>query len=236
MVGGPPRLDHRRRRAIRTLAITAVVFVALALTLSQLLIPPIATDNLRSSLERNGRGVSVQLSAFPALELVFGQADAVKVRIRRLVSGRSHVGGLIASAADVGSLDARVGQLDTHGLELTNVSLTKHGAQLAASSTVTRAAVQAALPLNLVVLPSSVGAPGIVVRGGVDVLGQRVSGTAEAQAVGGQIVLRPAESGLASVLNSIHITVFSNPAIWVDRVNAVSTGSAYRVSAAAHYR
>lgn len=230
------RQRNLTRSSVRPL-IGAAVAVLLGLqVLSQLLLPSIAANRLTTSLSPNGEGVHVDVSAFPALKLLFGDADTVKVRIARLVSSSHHVGNLLARTANVGTLAASVGELDTHGLVLTNVVLRKRGQSLTASGAVTRASVQAVLPLHLVVTPLPPGANGLLVNAKVEILGHRVSVTADVHAENGKIVLSPHAGGLATVLNQFHIDVFSNPAVWIDRVTAVARGNTYTLSASAHYR
>jgi hypothetical protein len=210
--------------------------VLLLLLVSQFVLPVIAANRLAASLARTGTDVHVSVSAFPAVELLFGDADTVDVSIGKLVSATNHVGDLLARTANVGTLNATVRELDAHGLVLTDVSLRKRGSRLMATATVSRAAVQAVLPLHLVVTPVSAGSNGLLVRGHIRVLGHNVQGTAEVQAANGGIVLSPRASGISSLLNAIHITIFHNPVVRVDRVAAVAKGDAYTLSASARYQ
>src|SRR5579875_1753548 len=110
-----PRRDARIRGAVaRRIALVVALGVLIVLAVGQIVLPRIATDRLTASLARNGQGVHVSISAFPAVELLFGNADSVKVRISRLVAGSRHVGDLLTRAGGVSSLDARVGELETH--------------------------------------------------------------------------------------------------------------------------
>lgn len=210
--------------------------LAVAAVVTQLWLPSIAADNLKTSLSRNGQRVRVHVSAFPALELLFGQADSVDVTIGKLVSRGHHVGSLLGRAANVGTLTAHVAELDTHGLVLTNVALVKRDNSLRGTASVTRSAVQTALPLHLTVTPDQPATNGLLVRGQVTILGHHVAVTADLHADNGKIVLSPHLSGIGAVIGSVHVTVFSDPAVWVDRAGAVVRGSSYDLSAAAHYK
>jgi hypothetical protein len=225
---------RRQRVALRYFAALAVV-VLVMLVASQFALPAIATSRLTASLSRTGTDVHVSISAFPAVELLLGDADTVNVSIGRMVSATHHVGDLLARTANVGALTATVRELRTHGLVLTNVSLRKRGARLTAVATVTRAAVQTLLPLHLVVTPTAPGTNGLLVHGAVSVLGHSISVTGEVHAQNGNIVLNPKASGVASLLNAIHFTIFTNPSVSVDTVTAVAHGDAYTLSAMAHY-
>lgn len=220
----------------KRMSIVLALLILIALVGGQIVLPRIAAERLTASLSRNGQGVHVSISAFPAVELLFGEADSVNVRIARLVAGSHHVGDLLTRAERVGSLDARVGELETHGLTLHDVLLRKRGAALTASANVTRQAVQTILPLDLTLSDTPPGGNGLIVRGKMSVFGHAMRGAAAVQAQDGVIVLRPALPVIGFALDPLQVTLFNDPAVWVDRVQAVSTGSAYRLTATSHYR
>ena len=62
----------------------AVAAVVLALVLAQVLLPKIATSMISSKLRRYGRVQSVSVTAWPAIELLWGSADSVKVRMQTI--------------------------------------------------------------------------------------------------------------------------------------------------------
>jgi len=228
--------NEHRHRGLGWLSLAGLVSVVLVLTVSQLILPGIATHRLESSLARNGQDVRVSLSAFPAVELLFGQANTVVVHIRKLTSRASRVGNLLARAQGVGTLNATVGELDTHGLILTDVSLEKRGGTITATGTVTRAAVQALLPFNLTVIPTAAGAAGLLIHGSITILGHTIAARARVAAQDGKIILHPDLSGPTELLDPLDITVFDNPAVWIDHVTAVSRGGSYTLTASGHYR
>jgi hypothetical protein len=236
-VSGPePKLPPERRRlALRSAGIAAALLVAL-LAATQLLLPRIAASRLRGSLLRYGSGVSVSVSAFPALELLLGEADSVDVHIDRLRSSSEHVGLLLARTEAVGTLTARVDRLDTDGLALEDVALRKRGDALSATATVSRGAVRAILPIDLSLAPDPPGANGLVVTGRLGVLGRGVAVSARVAAERGAIVLRPDLGGFGSLLDAIDVRLFSDPAIAVDRVWARAAATGYRLGAVSHYR
>jgi hypothetical protein len=203
--------------------------------LGQLVLPPIATSRLQASLSEGGVDVRVSLSAFPAVELLFGYADTVHVRIARLSSGQGSLDNLLASIAKVGTLDARVGELDTSGLVLTDVALTKRGNLLTARAHVTRSAIEAVLPVSLSIAPSRAGSTGIKVDVSAQAFGEDVSADADVAAVGGSIEIQPQVPLLGDV-SELNVVVFSYRPVWVDRVAAVPRGGSYLLTVTAHYR
>ena len=73
--GGPRRLR---------IALLAAAGVLLLLGLAQLLLPRIASSTISSRVGRYGKVESVSVSAWPAVELLWGSADSVRVKARRL--------------------------------------------------------------------------------------------------------------------------------------------------------
>ncbi len=113
-----------RRRSIAAIAAAVVLLV---LVLAQLFLPGIAADNLRDRIARSGTGVSVEVDAFPAIELLWHQADKVVVHVEQYHSSTGHLSSLLDQAADVGTLDASAGVIQTGLLTLRNATLSKRG-------------------------------------------------------------------------------------------------------------
>ena len=83
-------------RRIAVLATAGVVL--LVLVLAQLLLPGIAAQRLRDDLQKSGTVLEVKVSAFPAIKLLWHQADSVVVRMGSYRSGVSHLGSTLAGA------------------------------------------------------------------------------------------------------------------------------------------
>jgi len=77
-------------RRLIALAIVLGVIVLL-LIVAQLVLPGIAAHRLRDRLSKSGQVIDIQVSAFPAIELLWHQADRVVVRLKSYRSnpGRS---------------------------------------------------------------------------------------------------------------------------------------------------
>jgi hypothetical protein len=58
--------------------------IALVLVLAQLLLPMIAADRVRARVGKYGTVESVSVSAWPAIELLWGTVGSVKVRAKSL--------------------------------------------------------------------------------------------------------------------------------------------------------
>src|SRR5450755_588013 len=91
------------RRPLTALAAVVVVVLGVA----QLVLPGIAAQRLRDQLARSGQVLSVHVSAFPAIELLWHHADSVVVRMGSYSSASAtHLGSTLQRSGDVGSLTA----------------------------------------------------------------------------------------------------------------------------------
>ena len=164
--------------------------------------------------------LSVKVNAFPAIELLWHQADRVVIRLGRYRSTPGKLGGTLGEPADVGSLDASASELDAGLLTLRNATLRKRGDELTGSAPVTEADLRAAVPFLDNVAAGRVGRGRLTLRGTATLLGLRASVDATVAAQDGELVVAPNVplGGLATV------TVFSDPRIEVQDVAARATG------------
>ena len=124
-----------------------MVVVVVLLAIAQLVLPGIAAQVLRDRLRRSGTVQKVEVDAFPAIELLWHQADRVVVQMGRYHSNPSTLSRTLGEIADTGSLDASANRLDTGLVTLRDARLTKHGADLNGTATITNADLRAALPV-----------------------------------------------------------------------------------------
>ena len=151
------------------LAVLAVVVVLLVV--AQLVLPSIAESSLRDRLSRSGRVISVEVDAFPAITLLWHQADHVVIRMATYHSTTAHLSGQLSSLGDADRLDASVNVLTTGLLTVHDATLTKRGDQLTASARVTQADLRAAVPFLENVVPVASGGGQLTLRGTANVLG-----------------------------------------------------------------
>jgi hypothetical protein len=211
-------------RRIAALATAGVVL--LLLVLAQLMLPGIAAQRLRDRLARSGQVLQVKVDAFPAIELLWHQADHVVVRLARYRSSSGQLGSQLAQTGDVGTLEASVGELDTGLLTLRNVALRKRGNDLSGTATVTQADLRSALPILDGVQPVSSGNGALTLRGTATLLGVTATVDATVHAQNGQLVVQPniPFGGLAT------ITLFSDPHVVVQGVSASSVPGGFSLS------
>jgi hypothetical protein len=185
-------------------------------------LPGIAAQRLRDRLSRSGRVLEVKVEAFPAIELLWHQADRVVVRMARYHSTPGHLGSALAQTSDTGSLYASVRQLQTGLLTLSNAMLTKRGNELAGSASVSEADLRSAIPFIQGVTPVASGDGKLVLRG----TAFGVTADATLMAVNGKLVVQPN----VPILNFFTLTVFSDPHLAVQGVAARPTRGGFVLS------
>ncbi len=218
---------------MRRLAVLGVVLVVvLVLGVGQLVLPGIAEQRLRDRLEHSGQVLSVHVSAFPAIELLWHQADRVSIRLGRYRSTPSRLSGLLGQAGDVGSFDASATELDTGLLTLRDATLHKRGSELIGAARVTEADLRTALPVLKSVTPVASSDGRLMVRGTASLFGVTASVDATVAAQNGALVVTPDVpfGGLAT------ITVFSDPQIEVESIGASRTPFGFAVRATARLK
>ena len=213
----------------RLAALGAVVVVLVLVVVAQLVLPGIAEQRIRERLQNSGQVLSVHVSAFPAIELLWHQADSVDVRLGRYRSTPGRLSSLLDQAGGVGSLTASANVLETGLLTLQDAVLHKHGDQLTGTAHVTEADVRTALPVLQSVTPVASGDGKLTVRGTATLFGVSATVDATVGAQDGKLVVVPDVpfGGLAT------ITVFSDPHVAVQSLGASSTPSGFIVRATA---
>lgn len=186
------------------------------LALAQLLLPGIAASALRNRLDRHGDVLSVKVSAFPAIKLLWHQADSVTIRLRDYRSSSGKLAETLDEASGITSLHARVGTLTAGALTLHDVRLTKHGHRISGGASVRDADLRSALPVMRSVRPVESTADGVVLRGTASVFGFSAAVDATVEARSGAIVVSP----LVPFGGFATITVFSDPRFQVRTVRA----------------
>lgn len=213
----------------RLIALGVVGVVLLVLVVAQLALPGIAEDRLRDQLSKSGTVLSVRVSAFPAIELLWGQADSVIVRMGRYQAGASEIGNKLGRAADVGSLDVSAHEVQSGALTLRDARLRKQGSELIGSATVMQADLRAAVPFLDNVQPVASSGGQLILQGTASLLGLRASVDAVVGARDGALVVAPAVpfGGIAT------ITLLDDPHVRMQSVSAVTVPGGFRLRAEA---
>ena len=213
-------IKRPRNRAPR-IAIAIAGPVALVAVLGQALLPSIAADRARATLDRYGSVGSVSVSAWPAIELLWGKADSLTVHATKLTVSPTQIASLLAQARGFHEVTVSAGQVTLlapglpTGLTVSNARVRKQGASVSASATVTQAQLDHALPGGLGVRPLSSGPQGVTVRASGALFGVRASIDVLARPLEGNIVAEPEGVPFGSLAS---ITLFSNPRLKVRRI------------------
>jgi hypothetical protein len=219
-------------RRLAFLGGSVVVIVLIVLVIPQLVLPGIAAQRLRDRLSHSGSVLSLEVDAFPAIKLLWHQADKVVIRMGSYRSSSSQLSGTLSGAAGTGTLDASANRLVAGALTLRDARLEKRGNQLRASATVTEADLRAAFPVLDGVQPVASSGGQLTLQGTATVFGVTATAQATVRPDNGALVVTPDVpfGGLAT------ITLFSNPSIAVDGVAASAAPGGFSLTADAHVK
>jgi hypothetical protein len=208
------------------------LLVLLVLAVAQLVLPGIAAQRLRDQLATDGQVLSVNVHAFPAIELLWHHADKVVVRLGRYRVPPTQLGAKLGQSGDVGTLLASARVLDAGLLSFHDATLVKRGNRLTAAASLTEADLRSALPILSSVTPVASGDGRLTLRGTATLLGVTATVDATVGAQNGNLVVVPDVpfGGLATV------TVFSDPRVRVQSVSAASTSTGFSVRGTAVLR
>jgi hypothetical protein len=223
---------------VARIALGVVVAVVLVLALAQVFLPGIAASRIRKRVEKYGTVSSVSVTAWPAVELLWGRAGSVDVRAGNVRLSTAQMAELLRQARGAESLHVTAESLKAGPLQLEDATLQKHGGGLAASAWASAAAVQDALGRGLEVrlLRSGGGQVELSVTGGL--FGVQASVQAVAEAAEGKVVLHPR----GFLLETLKLTLLDEPGVYVEDVGASATtgpsgkGAGYRLSFRASLR
>jgi hypothetical protein len=186
------------------------------LALAQLLLPRIAASTISGRVGRYGSVADVSVTAWPAVKLLWGSADSVRVRARRLRLAPAQAAKLLSEAGGVARMELAAERVQVGPLALTDATLRKQGSELSASAEAAEADVRAALPAGMEVRLLRSEAGRVEVQAGGGLFGVRSSVDAIAEARAGRLVAHP----LGLLWEGIGVTLFSDPHVYVEGVGA----------------
>jgi LmeA-like phospholipid-binding len=206
-------------RRARRIAAAGAGGVLLLLVLAQLLLPKIAAHEISSRLSRYGHIASVSVSAWPAIELLWGDADKVRVSARELSLELPQAGHVLGEASGANEIEMTAARVRVGPLALQEASFRKHGHTLTAQATATEAAIASALPpgVNVRLLRSERGSVEVSVGGRLFGVGGEID--AVAQASEGKLIARPSTPLLAL----FSLTLYQDPSVHIDAIAASAT-------------
>jgi len=190
-----------------------------ALVLAQLLLPGIAARRISSRIGRYGAVDRVSVSAWPAVKLLWGDADSVEVKAGALALSPAQAAALLWESRGVSRMDVSIRSVRLGTLELAAVRLRKRGQQLVGEGSTTAAQAAAALPpgISATLLDSREGA--VEVRAGGGLFGISASVRARAEAREGKLIAHP----VGFLIEGFQLTLFADPHVHVEGIAASVT-------------
>jgi hypothetical protein len=190
--------------------------MVLLLALAQLILPRLAASRISSRVGRYGKVQSVSVSAWPAVELLWGHVGSVRVRAKSLALNPTQVASLLWEARGTASMDVSAESVQLGSLALTDATLQKRGSAMSAQALASEVDVKAALPAGFgVKLLRSEGRE-VEVQATGALFGVGASVNAVAGASNGKLVAHP----LGFLVEALQLTLFSNPHVYVEGVGA----------------
>jgi hypothetical protein len=227
-----------RSRRGATVALGVVVVLALVLALAQLVLPRVAAKRVRDRVARYGTVESVKVSAWPAVELLWGKADSASVRAGSLTATSKQLTSMLHEARDVGHMtfDAdtatlKVASLPT-GLTVHALRVLKHGSSIQTSATFTQRQLDEALPNGFHIEPVASEGGQVEARVSGGLFGVQASVGALVKPLEGRVVAEPEGFPFAGLVT---VTLFSDThlkveslAVQVDRSQPLTYGLTLR--------
>jgi hypothetical protein len=198
------------------IALLVLGAVLVALVAAQIALPKIAASKISSRVGRYGEVQSVSVSAWPAVKLLWGDVDSVKVRAAHLALSTAQVAKLLWEAHGVRTMDLSASSVKVGPLEVEDAVLHKRGSAMEATARTSEADVRAALPegLEVKLLDSREGQVEVQASGGL--FGVNASVSALAGGSEGKLVAHP----LGLLIEGFQLTLFADPHVFVEGVGA----------------
>jgi hypothetical protein len=219
------------------IAVALAAGVLLVLVLAQLLLPGIAAHRISTRLSRYGSVQSVSVKAFPALKLLWHDADTVTVKARSLKLTPAQADSLLSEARGLNRVDLTASNMAVGPLRLADVSVHKRAKSLTGQARMAASDANGAQPggFGLQLLGSEGGEVKVRASGGLFGVGGSVD--AVVLASDGKLVARP----VGFPLDALTLTLFSEPHVYVVGVGATAQrdqegAAGYKLALAARLR
>jgi hypothetical protein len=210
---------RKKSRRARVALVVGVPVVLLALT--QAILPTLAARVVRDRLKAYGDVRSVHVSAWPALELLWGKADSASATANSLNVTAAQLRKLAWESRGVHDLDVTVARLDLslpglpNKIVLRDVKTRKRGTSITMRSTLTETDLTAAMPSGFAVRPVASGNGEVEVHATGGLFGLQTSIDALIKPLNGSLVAEPQGLPLAGIAT---VTLFSDPHLKVESV------------------
>lgn len=226
----------RRRTALRV-GLALIGGIALILLAAQLLLPPLEAKAVRDKVGRYGNVKSASVSSWPAIKLLWGEADRVTVAAGTLEATPAQLLAQLWEVRGVNEVTLSAEQTIVTipgfqgSLRLEDVHTHKQGSEIQTTLTVTQKSIDEALPAGISIEPLSTQNIGqIELRASGDLFGVQGSLTALVKPLEGTVIAEPQGFPFASLAT---MTLFSDPHLKVRSIaieGIPGKPSSYRLS------
>jgi hypothetical protein len=193
-----------------------LVAIAAVLVAAQLLLPGIAADRVRARVGKYGTVESVTVRAWPAVELLWGKAESVKVTAGSLQMSPAQTTKLLGEARGVKRMSLSAASVKEGPLQLHDASFQKHGDALEGQAWAGQADVKAALGGGIEVRLLGSGGGQVEVSASGGLFGVKAPVDAVARAQEGKLVVHP----LGLLMEGLQLTLLDDPHVRVEGVGA----------------
>ncbi len=208
-------MDGGRRWGARVaLGVAAVVVVLLVA--AQLFLPRLAASQVREKVGRYGTVVSAHVSAFPAVELLWGHGDSTSVRAGALSLSSTQGVGLLWEGRGITNATFTATSLQVDSVQLSQVLVTKRGSAVVVQGTVRESSLGGALPAGLELHSVTDAGGHVVVQATGSILGISATVPVVVQAQEGRLVAEPQGLPLGGLAT---LTVFSDPRLRMESID-----------------
>jgi hypothetical protein len=205
------------RPARIALGVAGVVVVLLVV--AQFALPVIAARIARDQIGKYGAVRSVSVRAFPAIELLWGQAESASVRAGDLRMSVSELNGLLPRTKGIRRLELGAASLQVGPLSLHEVEVEKLGDEVVVQGRIEQGDLQGMLPSGVQgqLVETAQGTVAVRVSGSLFGMGASLLATLGAR--DGKLVAQPQGIPFAGLAR---LTVFSDPRLFVQSVDLSS--------------
>jgi hypothetical protein len=202
-----------RRRATR-IALGVVGVIVVVLGLAQLVLPKLAVQRVRDELGRYGVVRSATVSAFPAIELLWGHAQSAKVTAGDLHMGFSQASAILWKARGVERIDMSADSMRLGSITMHEVRTEKRGATLYMQGSSGAADFRGAVPGGAEVQSLTNVSGGVQARVSGNLFGAGASAEALLSVQEGKLIAQPQGIPFAEF---VKLTIFSDPHMALQR-------------------
>lgn len=190
--------------------------VVVLAVVGQLVLPSVAGRWVREHVSRYGRVESVSVKAWPAVKLLWRDADEVKVHTGALRLSAEQAAGLVAEGSGTDTVEASAESVQLGSVRVTEASFRKQGDRVYGEGTMSEEDLRQALPAGVGVALLGSGGGQVEVRVSGELFGFGASVEAVARALDGKLVVQ----ANAGILGTLTHTLFADPRVYVEGVSA----------------